>query len=55
MSVPPVSSRARHDLAPRIDAFVRANGEVGVRNDLWVIPLVGAASTALPATPPAGL
>ncbi|SJZ54842.1 D-altronate dehydratase [Consotaella salsifontis] len=27
--------------APTIDAYVRANGEIGVRNDLWIIPLVG--------------
>ncbi|MBB4265786.1 UxaA family hydrolase [Roseospira visakhapatnamensis] len=24
-----------------IPAFVRANGEIGIRNDLWIIPLVG--------------
>jgi len=27
--------------APQINAYVRANGEIGVRNDLWIIPLVG--------------
>lgn len=27
--------------APTVNVFVRANGEVGVRNDLWIIPLVG--------------
>lgn len=27
--------------APSIRAFVRANGDIGVRNDLWIIPLVG--------------
>lgn len=27
--------------APTIQAFVRTSGEIGVRNDLWIIPLVG--------------
>jgi altronate hydrolase len=27
--------------APMIRAFERANGDIGVRNDLWIIPLVG--------------
>lgn len=27
--------------APNILAFERANGDIGVRNDLWIIPLVG--------------
>ncbi len=27
--------------APSIRAFERANGDIGVRNDLWIIPLVG--------------
>ena len=27
--------------APTIRAFERANGDIGVRNDLWIIPLVG--------------
>jgi len=27
--------------APTIQAFERASGDIGVRNDLWIIPLVG--------------
>lgn len=27
--------------APTIRAFVRANGDIGIRNDLWIVPLVG--------------
>ncbi len=26
---------------PTISAYARANGDVGIRNDLWIIPLVG--------------
>ena len=26
---------------PQIRAYVRANGDIGIRNDLWIIPLVG--------------
>ncbi len=26
---------------PKISAFVRSNGDIGIRNDLWIIPLVG--------------
>lgn len=26
---------------PTFPAFVRSNGEIGIRNDLWIIPLVG--------------
>lgn len=35
---PPAAAPAA---APRIRAFERANGEIGIRNDLWIIPLVG--------------
>ncbi|MTI16516.1 altronate dehydratase [Rhodobacteraceae bacterium RKSG542] len=26
---------------PTINAFVRKNGDIGIRNDLWIVPLVG--------------
>lgn len=29
------------DAAPTIRAFERADGQIGIRNDLWIIPLVG--------------
>ncbi|MGQ9369088.1 UxaA family hydrolase [Azospirillum sp. ST 5-10] len=35
------SAEAAPAAVPTIPAYVRANGEIGVRNDLWIIPLVG--------------
>lgn len=29
-----------------IDAFVRNNGDIGIRNDIWIIPTVGCANAA---------
>lgn len=29
-----------------IDAFVRNNGDIGIRNDIWIIPTVGCANSA---------
>ncbi|OKL43796.1 UxaA family hydrolase [Pseudovibrio exalbescens] len=26
---------------PQIQAFVRADGDIGIRNDIWIVPLVG--------------
>lgn len=37
----PSIPRAAAPAAATFNGFVRANGEVGVRNDLWIIPLVG--------------
>jgi altronate hydrolase len=28
-------------VAPTISAFERVNGDIGIRNDLWIVPLVG--------------
>ncbi len=27
--------------APQINAFVRKNGDIGIRNDIWIVPTVG--------------
>lgn len=37
---PAAAAPARPEV-PTIEAYIRANGEIGVRNDLWIIPLVG--------------
>ncbi|SFU14652.1 D-altronate dehydratase [Pseudovibrio denitrificans] len=33
--------REREIKVPQILAFERANGDIGIRNDLWIVPLVG--------------
>ena len=37
----PAPSEAAPAEIPQIQAYVRANGDIGIRNDLWIVPLVG--------------
>jgi altronate hydrolase len=34
-------SKAAQSTAPTIDAYVRKNGEIGIRNEIWIVPTVG--------------
>ena len=38
---PPAPAAAPDGPHPKVRVFERVNGDVGVRNDLWIIPLVG--------------
>lgn len=37
----PVSSQTARAEAPTFQGYLRANGKVGIRNDIWIIPTVG--------------
>ncbi|TBW32798.1 altronate dehydratase [Siculibacillus lacustris] len=37
----PVAQPNNGGTVPKIAAFVRSNGDIGIRNDLWIVPLVG--------------
>lgn len=40
-SYTPVPDRTENREPSRIEAYVRQNGEIGIRNDIWIIPTVG--------------
>lgn len=42
----PSFSNTPSEAPTEIDAFIRENGDIGIRNDIWIIPTVGCANAA---------
>lgn len=42
----PIPTEKRTEAPVEINAFVRSNGDIGIRNDIWIIPTVGCANSA---------